>query len=189
MTGPAVTYTPVTSLTLRQLALPLGALAFACLLAIALTWTQLSDNVSYLQMVIGVSVTAAGFGWLKFSWRPGAGSQSDIIVPWLTVLALLVGGYAIDDGSFTFTGALLGTIALYALPFMAALTLLTRLHAPTDLCSSSSSIGFCAAGFALAFMALATPVPTLTITLYTCAVTLGIVMGVSRFTLCHLIKW
>lgn len=189
MKTPTFAHPPITRLSLRHLALPLSVMALACAMAIALTWMQYNGNASYLQLFIGISAVGAGFGWLTFSWQPGAGNQKDIIAPWLTVFALLIAGYAVDDGSFVFTWALLRTIALYALPFMAALTLLTRLHAPTDLCSASSSMGFCAAGWALTFMALAMPAPTLTITLYTCAAALGIVMGASRFTLCHLIKW
>jgi hypothetical protein len=178
----------VSRLTWRHLALPVALLAISILLAVIQILPLASTTINYHQLALGIAAIGAGFGWLAHSWRPGAGSQNDIIIPWLTVAALSIVG-DVMGGSHMPSPTFFYKTALLALPFMIGLTYLTRLYAPTDLCSSSSAMGFCAGGATLAFMAFSTPLASLGHTLWLAAAVLGSVMLVSRITLCHFIKW
>ena len=169
------------------------ACAFAALAYHTLYSGPHSDKSAMtVQAAVGALAFLTGLGWLSFSWVPGNGGTRDIIVPWL-----VVGGLLTASGSMGGTDSITATTLLHnvkiaaivLLPFVIGLTLMTRLHAPTDLCSASSAIGFCAGGFALLVLAPLMNVAGTAAVLGLCGIIIGGTMAFCRITLCHLIKW
>lgn len=187
---------PITKLNKGSLALAMTAVAVALIgtaLFVASHWGIRSDIASHLsgdaglKFAIGLPLFAACFAWLTHSWWPGAGKETDFVLPLFTVSGLVVAG-AVQTHAENGVAAFTAIVGL-SIPFMVSLTALTRLFAPTDLCSSSSAIGFTSGGIAVTLYALHCPLTDVPTILFWYGLAIGVTALVSRITLCHFIEW
>jgi hypothetical protein len=187
---------PVVRLQLAQFIIP----ALAVIVAIAMAWLAYQSSipavshkdVRNIQTIIGATGLLASVAWLLFSWVPGNGSQRDIAVPWAIVCLMVTVGSAMggfDPALHAVQWSVIQSFIFVALPFIIGLTMLTRLYAPTDLCSSSSAMGFCGGCFTLLALAPLAVTGDTASTLVLSGLAIGTSMAVCRLTLCHLIKW
>lgn len=187
---------PMIQLPIQRFILPVAMLAMAIVFAGIFLIAQLgvrADIVPQLggivgmKLGLGIAMFAICFSWLAHSWRPGAGGETDFVAPLVFVTGLIVLGIfqpRLENGLQAAAG-----IIILSLPFLIGLTLLTRLYAPTDLCSSSCAIGFCAGGAAAALYALHCPLTDAPTIMLWYGLALGTIALFSRVTLCHFIKW